>query len=149
MQVYAIYIFLFLECNKFEFSDIHQNHDDIAKASNIVILRIRNITKDQVTHSLPLVDRCCKSDGWDQDVNQLNREFIIKDSISRIPCNISKSSFLKDYVMKRNCVILSNCSDAWKARKWTFKGVDQWQWLNDSKNGKDYTICMIWIQMYI
>ena len=120
---FMLYIFLFLECNKFEFSDIHQNHDDIAKASNIVILRIRNITKDQVTHSLPLVDRCCKSDGWDQDVNQLNREFIIKDSISRIPCNISKSSFLKDYVMKRNCVILSNCSDAWEARKWTFKGM--------------------------
>ena len=120
---FMLYIFLFLECNKFEFSDIHQNHNDIAKASNIVILRIRNITKDQVTHSLPLVDRCCKSDGWDQDVNQLNREFIIKDSISRIPCNISKSSFLKDYVMKRNCVILSNCSDAWEARKWTFKGM--------------------------
>ena len=120
---FMLYIFLFLECNKFEFSDIHQNHNDIAKASNIVILRIRNITKDQVTHSLPLVDRCCKSGGWDQDVNQLNREFIIKDSISRIPCNISKSSFLKDYVMKRNCVILSNCSDAWEARKWTFKGM--------------------------
>ena len=119
---FMLYIFLFLECNKFEFSDIHQNHNDIAKASNIVILRIRNITKDQVTHSLPLIDRCCKSSGWDQDVNQLNRKFIIKDSISRIPCNISKRAFLKDYVMKRNCVILSNCSDAWEARKWTFKG---------------------------
>ena len=112
----------FLECNTFEFSDLQPNHDDMAKASNIILLRIRNITNDRVTHRLPVIDRCCKSSGWDQDVNQLNREFIIKDSISRIPCNISKPAFLKDYVMKRNCVILSNCTGAWEARKWTFKG---------------------------
>ena len=125
LQFQTICYIFFLECNEFEFSDMQLNHDGIHKASDIIILRIRNITRYQVTHSIPVINRCCKSSGWNHDVNQLNKDLKFKDSISRIPCNISKSSFLKDYVMKRNCVILSNCSDAWKARKWTFKGVDQ------------------------
>ena len=125
LQFQTISYIFFSECNEFDFSDMQLNDDGIHKASDIIILRIRNITRDQVTHSIPVINRCCKSSGWNHDVNQLNKELKFKDSISRIPCNISKSSFLRDYVMKRNCVILSNCSDAWKARKWTFKGVDQ------------------------
>ena len=122
LQFQTISYIFFSECNEFDFSDMQLNDDGIHKASDIIILRIRNITRDQVTHSIPVINRCCKSSGWDQDVNQLNSEFIIKDSISRIPCSISKLAFLKDYVMKRNCVILSNCTGAWEARKWTFKG---------------------------
>ena len=117
--------FFFLECNEFDFSDMQLNHDGIHKASDIIILRIRNITRDQVTHIIPVINRCCKSSGWNHVINQLNKELKFKDSISRIPCNISKSFFLNDYVMKTNCVILSHCSDAWKERKWMFEGVDQ------------------------
>ena len=114
---------LFLGYKHFEFSDLLKySKVSLNKDSSVVILRIRNVSKHQVTHNLPQIDRCCKSSGWDKDLKHLDKQLMANDLTERISCNISKKSFIKDYVMKRKVVILNNCSDSWEARKWTFKG---------------------------
>ena len=45
------------------------------------------------------------------------------DEIERISCDITKESFLREYVKKRRPVILKGCQKKWAARKWTFKGI--------------------------
>ena len=114
----------FLGYKKFEFSDVHKySKGSLNKDSSVIILRIRNVSKHQVNHNLPRIDRCCKSSGWDKDLKHLDKQLLANDLTERISCNISKKSFIKDYVMKRKVVILNNCSDSWEARKWTFKGL--------------------------
>ena len=114
---------LFSGYKKFEFSDVHKySKGSVNKDSSVIILRIRNVSKHQVSHNLPRIDRCCKSSGWDKDLKHLDKNLMANDLTERISCNISKNSFIKDYVMKRKVVILNNCSDSWEARKWTFKG---------------------------
>ena len=90
------------------------------EVSNLILLRIRNIKKNKIVHSLKKLDRCCKSAGWDHTVNGLRFGGI--DEVKRILCNITKNAFLKNYVMQRKHVILKNCTDTWKANNWTFKG---------------------------
>ena len=104
-----------------DFSKIHFHDDDIHKATNIIILRIRNVKKDKINHSVMNLDRCCKSNGWFDTVNTL--KFGGKDDIERISCNMTKKLFLSDYVRQRNHVILTNCTSDWKASNWTFKGI--------------------------
>ena len=81
------------------------------------------MTTDRITHSHRKLDRCCKSSGFDQDIQQL--VFDSKDTIERISCDITKELFLKKYVMKREPVMLQGCQRKWKAKKWTFKGMFQ------------------------
>ena len=118
---------LFVGLRNFDFADFQPSNNKLDEDSSLIILRIRNVRGHQVTHSLPRIDRCCKSSGWKKDVLDLNNYFFRMHSLQnfkteRTSCNISKNSFANDYIMKRKFVILSNCSDSWEARKWTFKG---------------------------
>ena len=122
--------FILLGLKNFEFADFQPNRNRLDEGSNVIMLRIRNVRRHQVTHNLPRIDRCCKSSGWEKDLRDLNNRFFrLKfrhKSTERIPCTTSKKSFVNDYIMKRKFVILSNCSDSWEARKWTFKGFVQY-----------------------
>ena len=113
-------------------SKIQFSHDDIHAAQSVVILRTRNVKKGKITHTLPKIDRCCKSSGWDHDANQLVCD--VDDKTERIFCNISKKSFKQNYVNRRKYVIIQNCTDPWKAKDWTFKGK-----INTSKPKVNYT----------
>ena len=115
----------------FEFADFQPSNNGLNDGSNLIIIRIRNVRTHLVTHNLPRIDRCCKSSGWEKDVRDLNNhffrmKFLQNFKTERTSCNISKKSFVNDYIMKRKFVILSNCSDSWEARKWTFKGFVQY-----------------------
>ena len=74
---------------------------------------------DKIIHTLPPIDRCCKSSGWDTDLHEVKPDRT--DHIKRLSCDISKKSFTQEYVNKRRFAILRNCTHNWKARKWTFK----------------------------
>ena len=123
-------LFLLLGLRNFDFADFQPSRNRLDEGSNVIMLRIRNVRRHQVTHNLPRIDRCCKSSGWEKDLRDLNNLFFrmkfLHKSTERIPCTTSKESFVNDYIMKRKFVILSNCSDSWEARKWTFKGFIQY-----------------------
>ena len=103
-----------------DFSKIQIHKDEFNSSSTVILLRTRNVKRGKITHPHDQIDRCCRSSGWEEDVHQLR--FGGNDNIGRIPCDISKTSFLRDYVMKRKSVILNNCADTWKAKDWNFKG---------------------------
>ena len=92
-------------------------------ASGIILLRTRNVDLGKIEHTLSKIDRCCKSYGENLDSRKL--EFDQKDAIPRISCNISKKLFFKNYVKRRQMVILKGCHETWKAKNWTFKGIKQ------------------------
>ena len=105
-----------------DFSKIQFNKDNFNEARNIIILRTRNISNKNIIHSHTNVDRCCKSRSSDIfDVPELVYDG--KDEIERISCDITKESFLREYVKKRRPVMLKGCHKRWPARKWTFKGI--------------------------
>ena len=103
-----------------DFSKIQIHNDDFNASSTLILLRTRNVKSGKITHTRKQIDRCCRSSGWEKDVNQIS--FGGKDNIERISCDISKEAFLRYYVMKRKSVILKDCDDTWKAKDWTFKG---------------------------
>ena len=74
---------------------------------------------DKIIHTLPPIDRCCKSSGWDTDLHEVKPDRT--DHMKRLSCDISKTNFTQEYVNKRSFVILRNCTHKWKAQKWTFK----------------------------
>ena len=93
---------------------------DVEESSNIIIVLIRKSNAGHIVHNHSSIDRCCKSSGWEEDVHEL--KFDGNDKTKRISCDISKSSFLQEYVLKRKFTILTNCTDDWKAQNWTFQG---------------------------
>ena len=92
------------------------------EVSSIIILRTRNIDRGKIIHTKAEINRCCKATGWAHDVHQLLNISVV-DGIQRIPCNISREQFNQDYILKGNPVVLTNCTDDWKARNWTFEGT--------------------------
>ena len=46
-----------------------------------------------------------------------------KDNIPRISCNVTKNYFFERHVRRRDPVILTNCTDSWKAKHWSFEGI--------------------------
>ncbi len=54
----------------------------------------------------------------------------------RIPCDIDKATFRRDYVDKRRVVMLLGCTDNWPAKDWTIEGTTNY-WQIDSK----FTVC--------
>ena len=102
------------------FSKIRTYKGEFNSSSTVILLRIRNVPNGTITHTHEPIDRCCKSSGWEDDVQKLS--FGGNDNIERISCDISKNAFLRNYVMKRKPVILNGCDGTWKAKDWTFKG---------------------------
>ena len=101
--------------NIFEFSNlIFGDGDDISAMSMIIIIKT-----DKIAHSQPEIDRCCKSSGWDIDLQELKHKR--QYEIERKSCNISKKVFIQEYVKKRKIVVLSDCIHDWKATNWTFR----------------------------
>ena len=109
----------FSDHKSIDFDDILFDYDVILEPSNIIILLIRKSEKGGIVHSHPAIDRCCKWSGWGVDVQKL--QFDGRDETKRISCNIPESAFLQEYVLKRKFVMLNNCTDDWKAKKWTFR----------------------------
>ena len=95
----------FSEHKSIDFSNILFDDDTIQEPSNIIIVLIRKSHTDGIVHSLPVIDRCCKWSGWDVDVRKL--KFDGRDETRRISCDISKPTFLQEYVMKRKFVMLN------------------------------------------
>ena len=81
---------------------------------------MKDVGHDRIIHSQPKLDRCCKSSGWDQNVHDL--KFDSKDNIPRISCSITKHDFFQNHVKRRKPVILTNCTNCWKASDWSFEG---------------------------
>ena len=104
-----------------DFSQIQFNGDKLNGSKSIIILRLRNIKHENVVHAHDKIDRCCKSSDLHQDIQNLVPSS--KDNIERISCDITKKSFLINYVQKRQPVILEACQKTWPAKKWTFKGI--------------------------
>ena len=101
--------------NTVEFSNlIFDDGDDISALSMIIIIK-----RDKIVHGQPEIDRCCKSSGWDIDLQELKHKR--KYDMKRESCNISKTIFEQEYVNKRKIVVLSDCTHDWKATNWTFR----------------------------
>ena len=109
----------FSDHKSIDFYDILFDDDVILEPSKIIIVLIRKSEKGGIVHSHPAIDRCCKWSGWGVDVQKL--QFDGRDETKRISCNISESAFLHEYVLKRKFVMLNNCTDDWKAKKWTLR----------------------------
>ena len=103
-----------------------------------IVIKIKNMSNKKIVHTQPKLDRCCKSSGWDQDVNEL--KFEAKDNIPRISCDVTKNYFFERYVRRRVPVILTNCTDSWKAKHWSFEGMIQ---INSLICDKILEICCI------
>ena len=86
-----------------------------------IVLKTKDVAHDRIVHSQPKLDRCCKSSGWDQNVRDL--KFDTKDNIPRVSCTITKHDFLQSHLKQRKPVILTNCSDSWKANDWSFEST--------------------------
>ena len=104
-----------------DFSKIDFSAESLDKTSNVLIIRIRNVTNAQIVHNLPKINRCCKASHASHDKHL---SFPGKDNIKRISCDIHKKEFLQEYVIKRRAIILKGCHRQWPARRWTFKGID-------------------------
>ena len=113
-------IFLFLEVEHIDFSEINFNAGNLNQTKSMIAIRIKNNKKDAITQSPFLIDRCCKP--FIVEPNVLNMSSI-KDRIPRAPCNMSSADFLFKYVQKRKAVILRGCQKTWRARKWTVEGI--------------------------
>ena len=105
-----------------DFANINFHHLSLHETSNLIILRTKNINRGKIVHSLAEINRCCNTTGWNDDVYQ-SLKFDAVDEMPRIPCNISSELFNRDYVMKSKPVVLTNCTENWKARNWTFEGI--------------------------
>ena len=92
---------------------IFDDGDDLSALSIIIIIR-----RDKIIHSHQHIDRCCKSSGWDIDLEELKH--VRSYDIARESCDISKKIFMQQYVNKRKIVVLSDCIHNWKATNWTF-----------------------------
>ena len=84
-----------------------------------IILKTKDVSHDRIVHSQPKLDRCCKSSGWDQNVRNL--KFDTEDNIPSVFCSITKHDFFQSYVKRRKPVILTNCTDSWRANDWSFE----------------------------
>ena len=104
-----------------DFSHIQFNEGNLNESKSIIILRLRNVKYENIIHTHDKIDRCCKSSDLYQDIQNLVPTSM--DNIERISCDITKESFLRNYVKKRQPVILEACQKNWPAKKWTFKGI--------------------------
>jgi hypothetical protein len=68
-----------------------------------------------IFHTWPTLDRCCKLHGKSVIYDGI-------DNIPRIPCDMSRGDFYKEYVGKREPVMLQGCQNDWKAKNWTMDG---------------------------
>ena len=96
--------------SRLDFSDLipSTNKDD----SVIIDLTSQN----NIHHSFPKIDRCCKFSGREITFDDF-------DNMQRIKCDISKAHFSREFVRKREVVILQGCQDNWPARNWTLENL--------------------------
>ena len=67
------------------------------------------------------IDTCCPAH---KEINSRKIMRSIKDTLERIPCNVSQDEFLQQYVQKRKAVMLTNCTADWVAqKKWTIQDL--------------------------
>ena len=96
--------------SKIDFSDFKtSNHPNDKIMINLQL-------KNKISHTFPMIDRCCKPNGK-------TLKFDGVDNMDRIFCNITKEDFKKDYIDRRKPVILLGCQENWKAKHWSFKGL--------------------------
>ena len=97
--------------SKIDFDDLESTDDSMGNQKNGIIINLK--LKHKVSHTFLAIDRCCRRNGRKLSYDNF-------DNILRIPCNISATDFLNDYVERREPVMLMGCQEGWKAKNWTF-----------------------------
>lgn len=101
----------FDSASKRHFSSI--DFADFKKSTKIDHKVIINLTlKTNVFHTLPKINQCCVFNNKSLKYDGLN-------NLKRINCNISQEDFVRNYINKREMVMLTGCQDHWKAKNWT------------------------------
>ena len=90
-----------------DFADFEETEDP----NDIIIVNLG--LPNQIKHSFPIIDRCCKFHGRKIAFDNI-------DNMERISCDISKDDFKRNYADKRRSVLLLGCQEGWQARNWTF-----------------------------
>lgn len=98
--------------SRIDFSDLEISDNSYDK----IVINLQ--LKSRIHHTLPLIDRCCKSEGMILKYNNINT-----NNMERISCDMSKSEFKKEYIDKRRVVMLTGCQEEWKARNWTISSL--------------------------
>ena len=93
-----------------DFDDFQDSVDD----TDIILINLNEV--QNIQHTFPTIDRCCKTNGRMIKYDKI-------DNVQRIHCNISKNEFKRDYTNKRKIVILTGCQEKWKAKNWTFGNI--------------------------
>ena len=100
--------------SRIDFDDFESSNFAAKNQEQSIIINLR--LKEKVRHTFPTIDRCCRLDGRILKYDHF-------DNMIRMPCNISSEDFQRDYIDKREPVILTGCQENWKAKKWTFRGI--------------------------
>ena len=72
--------------------------------------------KNQIHHTFPKIDRCCK-------FSMPNIEFDGIDNMERINCDMSQEDFTEKYINRRRPVMISGCQENWAAKNWTVENL--------------------------
>ena len=115
-------IFISTEHKLVDFAKINFHHLGLHETQDIIILRTKSTDTGKIIHTLPEINQCCNGTEWNHEIHQLLK-FDAEDGMQRISCNISTEVFNRDYVMKSKSVVLTNCTENWKAKHWTFEGI--------------------------
>ena len=106
-------MYTFLDIQRLTFEDV-----TITQKRMKIIVKIRNFGQGALTHSLPMINRCCKI---------LPHEVVKFEGTDYIPrinhCTLSEKTFFSEFVLKREPIMLLGCQDTWKAKNWTFRGM--------------------------
>lgn len=96
--------------------------DEFVPSDDIRTLFNFGVADDYVKDVTKHIDLCCPAHDKTFDVS--NFITTVNDTLPRISCNISAEEFEKNYIEKRQPVILTGCIDDWYAtQKWTLQNL--------------------------